>query len=61
MPVSKNKRKNGKVAKRVVTSKVLDKRIEGVAGILNLLARATKGRVKNDNETAFRLTVAKGL
>jgi len=61
MPVSKNKRKNGKVAKRVVTTNTLDKRMKGVEGILKLLARATNGRVVADKDTVFRTTVGKGL
>lgn len=61
MPVSKNKRKNGKVAKRHVTTATLDSRARGIEGILKLLSRATASRVAFDNDTVMRLTLQKGL
>ncbi len=61
MPVSKNKRKNGKVASRNLSLDTLNTRLSGVNKLLNLLSKATNGRIVADKDRALRLAMAKGL
>ncbi|QYC51560.1 hypothetical protein key_069 [Erwinia phage KEY] len=61
MPVSKNKRKNGKVASRNLTIETLNTRLAGVNKLLGLLSKATNGRIVADKDRALRLAMSKGL
>ena len=60
MPVSKNARKNGKVAKRNLGLRRMAERQSGIQKIFNVLNRANPN-IDNSSDTVLRTLLAIGL
>lgn len=61
MPVSNNKRKNGKVKTRNTSVDHLDDRVNGFLKIMSLMSRATKGLVDGSTERNYVKALQLGL